>query len=169
MTPVAPREKKPAKEFSIQAMSAEHVTSSAQIVGQLDLFEHYNFGPQACARLLTAELTRGVACLLVALGKGDQTAGFAWFVPRGGLDRSGYLRLIAVDPAWAGHGVGKALLNELERRFLNPTGILLLASEINPGAHRFYEAMGYGQVGTIPDYVRPGLDERIYYKAPAQD
>ncbi len=93
-------------------------------------------------------------------------AGFAWFVRRGAFDRSGYLRLIAVDDRFLGRGAGQLLMAELERRHLARGGIVLLAAATNVGAHRFYERLGYRHVGELPDYVKPGLHERIYYKPP---
>ena len=151
----------------VRKMDRRHVELCACIVGRLDLFRQYAFSAETCQRLLLAELERQTTCLLVAQDENKEVTGFAWFVPRGGLDRSGYLRLIAVDPEVAGLGVGQALLLELERRYLKPAGILVLASEGNAAAHRFYENMGYTQVGSIPEYVQPGLDERLYYKAPS--
>lgn len=154
-------------ELRIEAMEREHLEGCAAIVGALELFESYGFTPETALRLLTRALDESWADLRVALD-GDRVAGFAWFVPRGAFDRSGYLRLIAVDPAYQGQGVGQLLLGELERAHLQEGGIVLLASATNEAAHRFYERLGYRIVGTMPDYVRPGLDERVFFKPPSR-
>ena len=73
-----------------------------------------------------------------------------------------YLKQIAV--ANPGHGVGAALLDQLERRYLDEGGIVLMVTASNDGAQRFYEGRGYAQVGEIPGYVNPAHDERLYYK-----
>jgi ribosomal protein S18 acetylase RimI-like enzyme len=176
------------------AMEAGHVAACAAIVGRLPLFEPYGYGEAAARRDLERALAEGRADLRVALdeddlgssrrgrrcgktdlgssrrgrrcGKTEMVAGFAWLVPRGAFDRSGYLRLIAVDDRRQGQGVGQLLINDLEERHLARGGIVLLAAAANAGAHRFYERLGYVEVGLLCDYVKPGLDERIYYKPP---
>jgi ribosomal protein S18 acetylase RimI-like enzyme len=148
-------------------LAARHLDSCAAIVGRLELFRPYQLTADGARRLLATALGEGRAELLVVEEPGSDppvVAGFVWFVPRGAFDRSGYLRLIAVDDRFRGRGVGKLLLAELERRHLQRGGIVLLAAATNTEAHRFYERLGYGQIGELPDYVKPGLDERIYYK-----
>jgi ribosomal protein S18 acetylase RimI-like enzyme len=54
---------------------------------------------------------------------------------------------------------------ELELRFLSPNGLFLLCTHTNLGARRFYEGLGYAQLGEVPDYLTPGLQEVIYFKA----
>lgn len=156
-----------AGELFLQPMGARHLDGCAAIVGRLELFRLYHFTEESAKRLLAGALTDARSDLLVA-GLGEEVAGFAWFVQRGAFDRSGYLRLIAVDETYRGRGVGQLLMGALEQRHLSQGGITLLASSENAGAHRFYERLGYRHVGEIPDYVRPGLHERIYFKpAPA--
>jgi ribosomal protein S18 acetylase RimI-like enzyme len=152
-------------ELRVVPLESSHVPSCAAIVGRLELYQRYSFGEQAAARLLGAALVEARAVLLCALD-GEEVAGFAWFVRRGGFDRSGYLRLLAVDDRWQGRGVGQALLGELERRHLAEGGILLLCEASNAAGTRFYERLGYRPVGELPDYVKPGLCERIFYKPP---
>lgn len=96
----------------------------------------------------------------------DALRGFAWFMKKGAFGRSGYLRLIAVDPEAKNSGIGRALMNNLEANFLTPNGLFLLATHTNIEAHQFYTRLGYRRVGEILDYVMPGLDEIIFYKAP---
>jgi ribosomal protein S18 acetylase RimI-like enzyme len=149
----------------LSTMSEEHLAACGQIVEQLELFKIYQYGGAAAQRHLRQALLEERADLLVVL-QGATVAGFVWFVPRGAFDRSGYLRLIAVDKRFTGQGVGQLLLDELERKHLAQGGIVLLAAASNTGAHRFYERRGYQQVGLLPDYTKPSLHERIYYKAP---
>ena len=145
-------------------MEPGHVPACAEMVGRVALFEPYDFGPDDALRSLVRALVDGGAELTVAEVDGA-CVGFSWFVPRGFFDRSGYLRLIVVDPGAQGTGVGRALLSRLEQRHLAGRGIALLAAEHNHDAHRFYERLGYRHVGTLPDYVVPGLAEHIYLKA----
>jgi ribosomal protein S18 acetylase RimI-like enzyme len=150
----------------VASLEPGFIDACAAIVGRLELFRVYRYGEEAARRGLTAALADGRADLLVALAPGAVVTGFAWFVPRGAFDRSGYLRLIAVDDRFQGQGVGQILMDELERRHLAAGGIVLLASAQNTAAHRFYERRGYRHVGELPDYVGSGLHERIYYRPP---
>jgi ribosomal protein S18 acetylase RimI-like enzyme len=156
-----------AASLVLSAILPAHLEGCAALIDRLPLFRAYGYGSEAARRNLEASLAEGRADLLCVLDSG-RVAGFAWFVPRGAFDRSGYLRLIAIDDRYQGRGIGKLLIEELERRHLARGGIALLASADNPAAHRFYERLGYAQVGELRDYVRPGLHERIYYKPPGR-
>ena len=166
---LVPAESRP-RPLRIVPFEPRHLAACAAIVGRLDLFQRYGFGEEQASRLLGVAAGEPRAVLLVAeedgATEGDSVAGFVWFVRRGAFDRSGYLRLIAVDDRWQGRGAGQSLLAELERRHLSEAGILLLAEASNTAAHRFYERLGYRPVGEIPDYVKAGLSERIFYKPP---
>ncbi len=155
-------------ELRVAALGPAEVAACAALIDQLPLFIPYGYTSEAARRHLEAALAEGRADLLCVRdgASADRVAGFAWFVPRGAFDRTGYLRLIAVDDRYQGRGVGRLLLEELERRHLARGGIALLASSDNSAAHRFYERLGYAPVGELRDYVKPGLHERIYYKPP---
>jgi len=150
----------------VVALEWDRIEGCAALIDRLPLFRPYGYSSEAARRNLEAALASGSADLLCVLDEEDAVAGFAWFVPRGAFDRSGYLRLIAIDDRWKGRGIGRLLIEELERRHLARGGIVLLAAADNLAAHRFYERLGYAHVGELPDYVKPGLHERIYYKGP---
>jgi ribosomal protein S18 acetylase RimI-like enzyme len=147
----------------IVPMTAAHVPACAALVAATDLFAAtYGMTAEGMARALTGALDDPRHVLLVA---GD-AQGFAWFVPRGTFDRSGYLRLLAVDARHRRAGVGARLMEALESRFLAPGGITLLVTSTNAPARAFYESRGYVHRGDLPDYVRPGVTECLYYRAP---
>jgi ribosomal protein S18 acetylase RimI-like enzyme len=150
--------------IEIVTMGKEHLTACAAIVDALDLFRQYQLSGAAAARLLERAMVGEAADLRVAVDE-QGVLGFAWFVPRGAFDRSGYLRLIAVDPSRR-VGAGRRLLQALEADHLAAAGIVLLSTSTNEGAHRFYEGLGYRRVGLLPGYVRLDLDEVIFYKPP---
>ncbi len=98
--------------------------------------------------------------------RGETTCGFAWYIPRGGFGLSGYLKLLGVQRDARGQGVGAALLAHVEGRARDDgqAELILLVSDFNLPAQRFYVAHGYRRVGAIPDYVCPGIEELIYIK-----
>jgi GNAT superfamily N-acetyltransferase len=114
---------------------------------------------------MTAKLQAGRASghlILVAEIDGDPV-GLAWVIPDGMFGRSPYLRTIGVHPDYLGRGIGSVLLRAVEDR-VRPALLFLLASDFNTGAHRLYERHGFTQIGTVPGYVVPGVDERLYLK-----
>jgi ribosomal protein S18 acetylase RimI-like enzyme len=151
----------------VSQMTTQDVPVCAHIIGLIPLFEQYGLTPQAANEFLDNALQTEGNDLLVATQQSDENnivIGFAWFVPKGSFARSGYLRLIAIHPDAHRSGAGKALMDELERRYLAPAGITLLTTHTNTNAHQFYERLGYQQIGEIPNYVKTGLHERIYFK-----
>jgi ribosomal protein S18 acetylase RimI-like enzyme len=92
-----------------------------------------------------------------------QVRGFAWYLPRGGFGMGGYLKLIATATGGETKGVGRALLETIERD-LEARQLFLLVSDFNTAAQRFYERAGYVRTGRLPSLVKPGIDELVYWR-----
>lgn len=74
---------------------------------------------------------------------------------------------IAVDPAWQGHGIGGALVEEMERRIAGRARMVVVetAGRADYAPTRaFYAGRGYQVGATIPDYYEPGDDLVTYVK-----
>jgi len=149
----------------IGSMKRKHVEACASIMGRLGVFKKYKYTSAAARAMLECALKDRRSKLVIATHH-RTVVGFVWFVPRGAFDRSGYLRLLAVDAPFHGQGIGRRLMNFLEKRHLHSGGIVLLASSFNDDAQGFYERLGYRLVGELPNYVYKGLNERIYFKPP---
>lgn len=83
--------------------------------------------------------------VLVARG-GKRIAGFAVMEF---LEHRAHLSLMAVDSAFQGHGVGRALLSWLEET-ARTAGTFLIHLEVragNVGARKFYERVGFTEAG----------------------
>jgi ribosomal protein S18 acetylase RimI-like enzyme len=128
------------------------------------LFAKYRMSRATLAPALERAVGDPETAVIGAFDPDGALCGFVWFAKKGAFARSGYLRLIAVDPDAKASGTGRALLNHLEAEFLKPNGIFLLATDVNTEAHAFYTKLGYRKVGEIPDYVAPGLTEWIFHK-----
>jgi ribosomal-protein-alanine N-acetyltransferase len=149
------------------------VEPCARIVAGDPLWQRYGISLPRARRLVRSALAarrRGGAAAHeageVAVARaGGEVLGFVWFRPTGTLAHSGYIRWIAVAPRARGGGVGRTLVAHAERRiFAAGPNIFLLVSEFNTGAQAFYRRLGYAEVGAIPDYVVPGITERLFRK-----
>ena len=147
---------RPALEGDVEAMAAW--------TAQVPLFAEHGITAAGVGRQLRTALTDAGVSLLVA-ERGGVPVGFAHFLLQGGFGRSGYLKLLSVDGAVRSQGVGRALMAALEEAYGRPNGLFLLCTHTNADARRFYEGLGYAQVGEVPDYLTPGLREVIYFKA----
>ncbi|MEP6888429.1 MAG: GNAT family N-acetyltransferase [Nitrospirales bacterium] len=76
-----------------------------------------------------------------------------------------YLELLAIAPSTQRKGLGRALLNHLERIvFTRSTNLFACVSDFNTSARQFYEQNGYLEVGSLPDLLMPGTAEILLRK-----
>jgi ribosomal-protein-alanine N-acetyltransferase len=95
---------------------------------------------------------------------GDQTVGFALSAP--GVLLGEYLKILAVDDAYRAHGIGRQLMDALEARaFRQWPNVYLCVSDFNHGARRFYQRLGYEDVGLLKDLLLPGKGEVLMRKS----
>lgn len=130
---------------------------------RVPLFQEHGMTAEKMRAPLLSQLNDPAHHIIVAEVEGI-ACGFANFVKKGGFARSGYLKLLSVDPDRKSKGIGRALMDSLEKDFLKPTGLILLCTHTNLAAQAFYENLGYTRVGELPNYLTTGLNELIYYK-----
>ncbi len=108
--------------------------------------------------------SRHRAELAVATRDGS-VVGFVLYHLHGTFHYSGYVRWIAVATQARGRGVGTALMRHAEAHiFRTGPNVFLTVSDFNRRAQAFYRTLGYKNVGAIPNYVMPGITERLYRK-----
>jgi ribosomal protein S18 acetylase RimI-like enzyme len=148
----------------IAPFSEQDIAPCAHIMAGSEPWTRYGVTAAAAGDLWRSAL-RDAAAVSVARLDG-RTVGFAWYIPGGGFGLSGYLKLLGVDATVRGKGAGTALLEHIERRTLEDgqVELFLLVSDFNVAAQRFYRRHGYAEVGTVEDYVIPGITELIYRK-----
>ena len=77
---------------------------------------------------------------------------------------------IVVDAACRGAGIGRALLQHAEQEIQNAGGRMILIETSSKdeyrATHRFYEEMGYRQIGFIADFYTPGDGKITLQKLP---
>lgn len=78
---------------------------------------------------------------------------------------------IGVSSAWQGHGIGRALTAYAEQLIRDRGGRLFVVEtsgrESYTPTRRFYEALGYEQAASIPDFYGPG-DPRVIFTKDAK-
>jgi ribosomal-protein-alanine N-acetyltransferase len=93
-----------------------------------------------------------------------RTVGFALSAP--GVLLGEYLKLLVVDPAFQSQGIGRRLMEDLERRaFQRWPNVYLCVSNFNTGARQFYRRFGYEEVGVLRDLLLPGSGEVLMRKS----
>ena len=104
----------------------------------------------------------------VASTKDGEVIGYLCYGPTPLTQGTYDLYWIAVDPAFAGQGVGTMLLKQLESTLKENNARLILietsSSQQYVLTRRFYEKNGYVLVETIKDFYRPGEDRTTYVK-----
>ncbi len=81
-------------------------------------------------------------------------------------DQVGYVVTLDVEESWRRRGLARRLMAEAERkvRTAGGTAMALHVFPGNAGAVRFYEAIGYGRLGTAEGFYGRGLDALVYGK-----
>lgn len=139
------------------------VSRCAEIISDSPLWR--NYGRTRDDALAAVECAFLPGARMLVAGEGDETLGFIILYERGVFGEYGYIRLIGVDAAHRGRGIGAALLDAAEERlFALRPWVFLSVTEFNTDAQRFYSRRGYEKIGGIPDYRRPGTAEYLLMK-----
>lgn len=148
----------------ISPLAKEDIVPCAALMATNEPWTYYGFSTDSATALWTRALHEHAHVSVARLG--GRTIGFAWYIPNAGFGLSGYLKLLGVSEEARGLGVGAALLEHTERqtREDKQRDLLLLVSDFNTAAQRFYQRHGYLQVGALANYVVPGVAELIYVK-----
>lgn len=129
------------------------------------LMKKYSLSSAKATELLTQALDSKDILHVVSLKESKQSLGFSWCIPNGTFCKGPYLRLLMVEQANSGKGLGTMLLDRLEMDLTESSRHLtLLCADFNTQAQRFYEKHGYKHVGSLKDFVLPGTTELVYYK-----
>ncbi len=95
----------------------------------------------------------------------QQVAGFFTIRPDGVGNIGAYIRMLAVDSACRGRGIGAQLIDYAGHiAASNIPNLFLICSVDNIDARRFYERNGFEQVGLLKDLAVINHDEILYRK-----
>lgn len=156
-------DQRPLTTITIRPLAPSDIAGIARWVAATPLWQRYNVTEESFAKRLRDGLVDG-ATIYVA-ERDDVVVGFLWLVERGAFNRSGYVQLIGIHPDVRGAGIGRALMQFAEEKvFAQKRDLFLLVSDFNTNAQRFYQRLGYHQVGMLDDYVVQGVSEFIFWK-----
>ncbi len=148
---------------TIRPITAQDIPALARLMAETPLWQRYGVTEAGARRRFQAGLAQGATVLVAQVGK--ERAGFLWYAARGAFLRSGYVVLLGVGERWRGQGVGRALMAQGEAAMSQEVGsVFLLVSHFNQAAQTFYRRLGYRQVGRIPGYLLPDVDELLFFK-----
>jgi len=96
---------------------------------------------------------------------GGEVLGFIGAVRNGMMGEFTYVRMVAVDRAHRGKGIGTKLIAHLEETmFRAAPHIFMMVTDFNTDAKRLYLRLGYREIGTVPNYKKKGVDEYLLMK-----
>jgi [ribosomal protein S18]-alanine N-acetyltransferase len=109
-------------------------------------------------------IVRSAATEHLLLARVDgRVVGFALSAP--GVLLGEYLKILVVEADHHANGIGRRLMDELERRaFQRWPNVYLCVSDFNHGARRFYRRLGYEEVGALRDLLIGGTGEILMRK-----
>lgn len=94
--------------------------------------------------------------------------GFTFVEPERLTDRAWNMRALAVSEKRRREGIAHRLVEATERHLDNDTGRLMVVDTTNladqDAARAFYKAIGYTEVGRIPDFFEEGTDKVTFIK-----
>jgi GNAT superfamily N-acetyltransferase len=148
----------------VRAAGSEDLDTIAELMGRSPLLNRYHISRED-ARQALEDAIAGDDLVLVADTASLAPAGLAWANKLRGFGGSAYLRFLLVDERWQGRGIGELLLKQVEAwAVLRSSNLLLITTEDNHDARRFYERHGYQRAGQLQRLILPDADEVIYHK-----
>ena len=140
--------------------NSEHLEDCKEALLKSPLGKHYFQSKGSAHKAIEEGLEQGN--LFVAIAQ-DVCTGFMFYITNGAFHSFPYLHLIAVKEEYRGKGIGKQLVEYFEK-ISDRDKFFLVVADYNPNAKRFYESIGYRQVGEIPGLYREGIKEYIMMK-----
>lgn len=147
----------------VRPLRAADIEACAAIMTGLSLWQRYGVSAATARETFVGALC-GTSHVQVA-EDGGRVLGFVEYLTQGTFGHSGYVWAVGVAVNAQGRGVGGRLMDAAETEIFEAgPNVFLLVNGANAGAQRFYERRGYRRVGTLPDYILPGVTEILYRK-----
>ncbi len=155
--------------MKLRGFSPNDRTNLASMLGRIDDFSEDD---QALAmELIDFSIDRPEQkdyLYFLAVDENEHLIGYVCYGPTPLTEGTFDLYWIAVDPAFAGQGIGTRLLQAVEQDVRDRRGRMLIietsSSEHYESTRQFYLKKGYQLAETIPDFYRPGEDRVTFIK-----
>jgi len=142
--------------------SLEYLADCEKALLSSELDERYFHEEGSARKAITEGLKQGNIFVVL---QAKECIGFMWCILNGAFHSFHYLHIIALKENYRGRSVGGKMMDYLHGMvFKNSDKIFLVATDFNPDANKFYEKMGYRQVGEIPSLYRSGITEYLMMK-----
>ncbi|MBH1939654.1 GNAT family N-acetyltransferase [Mobilitalea sibirica] len=102
--------------------------------------------------------------ILVALNPEGLCLGFVWLIRNGVFHSFPYIHIIAVKEEYRSLGIGREILDYIEKLVAESSKIFLVVDDFNPKAKLLYQKVGYKEVGVIPDLYKKGINGSLMMK-----
>jgi ribosomal-protein-alanine N-acetyltransferase len=145
----------------ILPLSRTHIPACREIVAASDPWKRLGEGIDFSSVISReAPYFRAYVCIVE-----NKAVGFIVFASNPVFAQGGYLRALGVSPSMRRRGIGKKLLAFAEQTTARHSrNFYLCVSSFNRRAQAFYRALGYTRVGNIPELIRAGASEYIFWK-----
>lgn len=155
-------------KISIEKGTVEHLEACAQILEDSVLGQKYflNRNKQYIGQQLLREgFEKGE--IYIALTETGECVGFAWIILNGIFHWFPFLHVVAVKRDARGNGIGKQLMAFFEELGFvqdKSSKLFLCVDSFSTEAIGLYKALGYQEVGPIPDMFVPGVTTFLMMK-----
>ena len=141
-----------------QTKDKKAISICAQMMSDTDPWIRYGMDYELCLKAFEGDF-REIYILEVE----QAIAGFAILQMKGTF--KGYIQSLCIIEKWRAHGFGRRLLQFCEERILEISpNIFICVSEFNKSAIKLYEEFGFELVGSLHDFLQPGLTELLMRK-----
>jgi len=146
--------------LTLTAFDAQQAHALAQACAAIDPWARYGIDAADLFATLTrrsdALIAHAIAC------EGELAGGLVIHYP---WLKGPYLQFLAVLPGWQKRGIGRAVLEWMEREARPASRSLwVLASDFNTPALALYESFGFRRVAPLPDLACDGCTEILLRK-----
>lgn len=150
--------------LTLESAGPGRVGECIEVFKGSSIWEHYFSEDDRLFRSLNKAAERGE--LWCAVKDDGSIVGAMRVVPRGFCGLYHYLSLIGTAESARGTGAGRFMMSEFERMAVEDgcTRVSLMVSGFNSYALHFYRALGYWELGVIPDAVKAGIAEHVMLK-----
>lgn len=138
--------------MDIKIINAEnkHLTDCKIALQKSDLGRVYFPDEDKAHNAINEGISKGEIC--VAINEENMVLGFIWVIQKGAFHSYPYLHIIAVKEEYRGFGIGKRLIEYIEKNS-GSSKLFLVVGDFNPRAKKFYLDYGFKEVGCIPNFI----------------